>query len=225
MKRRILAWEGCKNVRDLGGMRTSNGRMTKFGNIIRSDTPARLTPAGWKALYEYGVRTIITLRTDGMEEPELDFNLPYADIDSIQTPIEDLTDQEFLKEWAMTDLWATPLYFRDALERWPDRHAAVIKAIAAAKPGGVVFHCIRGHDRTGIITLLLFALAGVIPEDILLDYELSVDPERDELLARNQSSVREAILGTLEWLDAENYLLNARVNKKDLTAVRSRLLE
>jgi protein tyrosine/serine phosphatase len=47
-----------------------------------------------------------------------------------------------------------------------------------------VFHCIRGHDRTGIIALLLLALVVVTPDEIIADYELSPDPERDELLVR-----------------------------------------
>jgi len=224
MIKRILAWEGCNNIRDLGGLNTLDGRLTRLGAIVRGDSPSRLTPAGWEALYEYGVRTIITLRTHGMEEPELDFELPYGDIQIIQAPIEDITDDEFLERYALTELWGTPMYFKDAYERWPDRHAAVITAIAQAQPGGVLFHCIRGHDRTGIISLLLLSLAGVTPNDILMDYELSVDPERDELLAKFDSSVREVIFNTLKSLDAENYLLNAGVSPQDIGVVRKKLL-
>jgi hypothetical protein len=55
---------------------------------------------------------------------------------------------------------------------------------SARSTGRRSFHCIRGHDRTGIIALLLLALVGVTPDEIIADYELSPDPERDELLAR-----------------------------------------
>ena len=224
MTERILAWEGCTNVRDLGGLRTRDGRLTRPGAIVRSDTPARLTGAGWPALYAYGIHTIITLRTDGMEEPKLNFTSPYPDLVTVQAAIEDITDKEFLQKWAATDLWSTPLYYRDALRRWPGRHAAVISAIARARPGGVLFHCIRGHDRTGIITLLLLSLAGVEPEEILADYELSPDPERDELLARENSSVREAVLGAVAGLDIDGYLISAGAGREDLAAVRKKLL-
>jgi len=224
MTERILAWEGCTNVRDLGGLRTRDGRLTRPGAIVRSDTPARLTGAGWPALYAYGIHTIITLRTDGMEEPKLNFTSPYPDLVTVQAAIEDITDKEFLQKWAATDLWSTPLYYRDALRRWPGRHAAVISAIARARPGGVLFHCIRGHDRTGIITLLLLSLAGVEPEEILADYELSPDPERDELLARENSSVREAVLGAVAGLDIDGYLISAGAGWEDLAAVRKKLL-
>jgi protein-tyrosine phosphatase len=224
MNERVLVWDGCTNVRDLGGLGTRDGCMTLWKAIVRSDTPARLTEAGWAALYAYGIRTIITLRTVGMLEDELNFSPRYPDIATVQAAIEDVTDPEFLQQWACTDLWSTPLYYKDALHRWPERHAAVISAIAQAKPGGVLFHCIRGHDRTGIIALLLLALAGVTPEDIIVDYELSTDPERDELLACHHSSVRDAILGALAGLDIDRYLGNGGATQDELAAVRKRLL-
>lgn len=225
MHERVLVWDGCTNVRDLGGLSTIDGRKTLWKAIVRSDTPSRLTEAGWSALYAYGIRTIITLRTHGMTEDELNFTSPYSDIATVQAAIEDITDTEFLQQWAATNLWGTPLYYKDALQRWPERHAAVISAVARAQPGGVLFHCIRGHDRTGIISLLLLALAGVIPDDILADYELSLDPDRDELLAREHSSVRDVILGTLAELDhIDSYLSMGGASQEDLAAVRKRLL-
>lgn len=224
MDERILAWDGCINVRDLGGLRTSDGHMTRRGAIVRGDTPARLTPAGWSALYAHGIRTIITLRTYGMTEDELNFTSPYPDLVNIQAEIEDITDREFVQKWVNTNFWGTPLYFRDTLERWPERHAAVFSAIAQARPGGVFFHCIRGYDRTGIISLMLLGFAGVVLEDIVADYELSVDSYRDELLARENTSVRQAIFNTLDGFDMDGYLLRSGASQDDLSALRTRFL-
>jgi hypothetical protein len=224
MNERVLAWDGCVNVRDLGGLGTLDGRTTRWGAVVRSDSPARLTATGWSSLYDYGIRTIITLRTDGMTEPELNFTPRHSELVTVQVAIEDITDMEFVRRWATTDLWATPLYYRDALRRWPERHAAVISAIARARAGGVLFHCKRGHDRTGIIALLLLALVGVGPDDIIADYELSLDPERDELLARAHSSVREALLDALAGLDLDRYLSAGGVTRADLATVQKRLL-
>ncbi|MBN1483153.1 MAG: tyrosine-protein phosphatase [Chloroflexia bacterium] len=224
MKKRVLAWDGCRNVRDLGGLRTLDGRTTRWGAVVRGDTPGRLTAAGWSALYAYGIRTIISLRTHGQVEEAFDFAPPFADIVKIPVEIEDLTDREFVQRWVATDLWSTPLYYRDALRRWPARHAAAISAIARAQPGGVLFHCIRGHDRTGIIALLVLALVGVTPDDIIADYVLSPDPERDELLAREGSSIREVLLGALEGLDLEDYVVRGGASQDDLAALCRRLL-
>jgi protein-tyrosine phosphatase len=159
-----------------------------------------------------------------MAEDKLNFTSPYSDVVTVQAAIEDVTDSEFVEQWAASELWATPLYYPDALRRWPERHAAVISAIAQAQPGGVLFHCIRGNDRTGIIALLLLALAGVTLEDVIADYELSLDPEREALLVREHSSVREALISALAGLDIESYLRRGGVSPSDLAVVRNRLL-
>jgi protein-tyrosine phosphatase len=224
MQNRILHWYGCHNVRDLGGLRALDGRVTRFGAIVRADAPARLGESGWAALHAYGVRTIVSLRTHGLNEPELDVHPPYADIAVAQVAIEDVTDPEFREKWASSDTWCTPLYYKDAIQRWPQRHAAAISAIARAGPGGVLFHCVRGVDRTGIISLLLLSLARIRPDDILADYDLSADPEREAILAREHSSVRESVLGALDGLEVESYLLAGGASRDDLSAIKARLL-
>ena len=224
-KNRRLVWDGCSNVRDLGGLRTRDGSMTRWGAVVRSDHPARLTAAGWSALYAHGIRTIITLCTVGMIEDVPDTAPRPSDLTTVCVAIEDATDTEFVQQWCMNGLWSTPLYYRDALKRWPERHAAAISAIARAQPGGVLFHCIRGVDRTGIMAVLLLASVGVMPDEIIADYELSVDPEREVLLAREHTSTRDVIHATLDWLDSDAYLREGGLSQDDLAAVRARLLE
>lgn len=225
MNERYLAWESCNNIRDLGGLKACDGRTTRWKALVRSDSPARLTAQGWSDLYAYGIRTIVTLRTHGMVENELNFMSPYADVEVVQAPIEDITNQEFLQQWVLSELWVTPLYYRDALRLWPKRHAAAIGAIARARPGGVLFHCIRGNDRTGIIALLLLALAGVSANDIALDYALSPDPVHDEILWARGTSSPDTIRDVLVNFDVDRYLLAAGLSQSDLSALRERFLE
>ena len=224
-KNRQLDWDGCNNVRDLGGLSALDGRKTRRGALVRSDAPSKLTTAGWHALYVHGIRTIISLRTEGKTEPDLDLPHLPPGVEVASVAIEDLGDVEFLQQWAATELWCTPLYYQDALRRWPQRHAEVVSAFAHARPGGVLIHCSRGQDRTGIMTLLLLALVGVATEDIVTDYESSPDPERDEILRAHGTSSRKVILDTLANLDAETYLLAAGLGQSDLEAARERLLE
>jgi protein-tyrosine phosphatase len=226
-RNRHLSWKGCANVRDLGGLTTYDGRVTRWGAVVRSDHPARLTAAGWSALYEHGIRTIISLGTLGMVEEIPDVTPRPSDLTTICVDIEDVSNPEsdFVQRWARNDLWCTPLYYRDALQCWPERHVAVLEAIARAQPGGVLFHCVRGVDRTGIIALLLLAAVGVTAEDILADYQLSVDPEREVLLAREQITTRDVILNTLESLNIETYLREGGLSRTDLETIRTRLLE
>lgn len=64
---RVLTWPECKNVRDLGGLPLVGGGTTAFNAIVRGDHPNQLSPAGWASLRDYGIRTIVTLTTDGVD--------------------------------------------------------------------------------------------------------------------------------------------------------------
>lgn len=225
LARRILNWEGCNNVRDLGGLPTRSGLRTRWGALVRSDHPAKLTAAGWEALYAHGIRTIISLRTDGVNEDQPDIVPRPTDITTLNLAIEDLADSEFVERWVNTNLWGTPLYFLDTLKRWPKRHAAVVAAIAHAQPGGVLFHCRRGYDRTGIIAMLLLALVGVAVEDIVTDYELSIDAERDKLVAAHGTTVPAVFQAILESLDMKAYLRTGGLSDTEIKAVCKRLTE
>ena len=225
MRNRQLNWDGCKNVRDLGGLDACDGRKTRWGALVRSDDPFKLTSKGWEALLAHGIRTIITLRTEGKTEYEIDMQMLPSGVEVVSVAIEDLGDREFLQKWAVTDLWCTPLYYQDALRRWPERHAEVVASFAQAQTGGVLIHCSRGIDRTGIITLLLLTLVGVVAEDIVADYELSSDPERDEILRAHETSSRKVILETIANLNVKTYLLEAGLSPEDLETARERLLE
>lgn len=226
IRNRRLSWDGCVNVRDLGGLNTRDGHLTRWGAVVRSDHPAKLTSAGWSMLYAHGIRTIISLYSEGMVEDMTDTAPRPADLTTVRIAVEDFNDTEFMQQWFIpSDLWCTPLYYREALRRWPERHIAVIEAVARARPGGILIHCGRGNDRTGIISMLLLALAGVTPDDIAADYELSPDPYREEILAREHTTARDAIFATLAALDIEPYLLMNGLSQADLIAVRARLLE
>jgi protein tyrosine/serine phosphatase len=238
MADRNLNWDGWFNVRDLGGFQTVDGRPTRWGAVVRSGEP-RCGPAGWAALEAHGIRSILDLRN----RQECDEGRRAAHIHCVNVPLEqdlDETDREF-NHWGARGLRSTPLYYKSFLTRWPDRCAAAIAAIARARPGGILIHCRRGRDRTGLVVMLLLALVGVAPEEIAADYELSnAELVRrrcaefghhddvaaiHELLARENMSARTAILSTLEWLDADVYLRSAGLTGEDLSALRERLID
>jgi protein-tyrosine phosphatase len=235
---RNLTWDGCYNVRDLGGLHTADGHRTRHGAVVRSERPDGLTAAGRSALRGYGVRTIVDLRND--HERATDAVRP-TDIATVRVPLEQdlLADPEY-KRWGERGLLATPLYYRDFLSRWPERAAAGVAAVAHAQPGGVLIHCGLGRDRTGLIAMLLLALVGVAPEEIAADYELSTGRTRPvyarlgleddsnaikALLDRENTSARAVILATLASLDVAACLRAGGLAAVGLAAVRARLLE
>lgn len=243
MTTRDLDWPNCVNARDLGGLPTVGGGTTRRGAVVRSDGLDRLNDQGWRALEAYGVRTIVDLRNEIERDAE-----PYTcGLDVVHAPVEDDTDVEFIAQWRP---FSSPHYYAAALERWPDRTAAAVAAVARAGPGCVVLHCGMGRDRTGLVSMLLLAVAGVAAGDIADDYELStarLPPlDRDRLLRtpsrvnarsmpeleddlererrrRERMSDRDAILATLASLDVAGYLRAAGLSDEDLHAVRARL--
>jgi protein-tyrosine phosphatase len=215
---RALAWEGCSNVRDLGGLPTAGGRETAFRAVVRGDSPDQLTAAGWAALNEHGIRTIVDLRNDD------ELGAKPAGLEYVHVPLDGVEDAEFWGEWASGPQFGTPLYYRPHLERFPERNARAVAAIACAEPGGVLVHCVGGRDRTGQITMLLLALAGVSPEEIAADYCLSGQGEGDAFLAEHGTSATDVIVATLAELDVEAYLLAAGATDADLAALRRRML-
>ena len=60
--RRLLDFPLLLNARDLGGYPTFDGAHTRFRSLIRADDLAQLTPAGVRALEEFGVETVVDLR-------------------------------------------------------------------------------------------------------------------------------------------------------------------
>jgi protein-tyrosine phosphatase len=234
---RHLDWEGCFNARDLGGLPAGNGSVTRMGAVVRADCPDGLTAAGWSALCDYGVRTVIDLRNE--DERGLDRSAWPPGLETVRLPLDALDDSEFWDDWAHGPEFATPLYYGSHLERFPERSAQVLEAIAQAEPGCVLVHCASGRDRTGQISMLLLALAGVAPDDIAADYALSAErlswryeslgepdqgPELESFLTARGTSARELIVSTIGSLDVPGLLRRGGLTATDLTALRERLV-
>lgn len=232
---RHLDWDGCFNVRDLGNLRVEGGGTTRWRAVVRADCVDRLTPAGWSALRAHGVRTVIDLRND---EERTAGAAAREGVTTVHVPLDDSADIEFWRYCRDNQLDGSPLYYRPFLESKSKQCAAVIAAIAQAGPGGVVVHCAIGRDRTGLIALILLALAGVVPDDIVSDYELSAErlrpwfslsgrkdhgPVIQEILRRKGTCARSEILGLLQAFDFGSYLRSGGLSEEDLTAVRTRL--
>jgi protein-tyrosine phosphatase len=220
---RRLDWEGGVNVRDLGGLRLAAGGVTRRGALVRSGALDGLTAAGWAALHAHGVRTVIDLRNDDERGPDLAPRPP--DLTTVRVPFDSIDDRDFWDLWATGPQFGTPLYYEPFLQRFPDRTARVVTAIANAGPGGVLFHCGAGRDRAGLVALLLLALAGVAHDDIADDYTLSAVPADGtaEYLRGRGTSARAIVLDVLVALDVEAYLRTAGVAVGDLAALRGRL--
>ncbi|MFE6449014.1 tyrosine-protein phosphatase [Nocardiopsis dassonvillei] len=254
---RRITWEGFFNTRDLGGLPSRDGRGVRRGAFIRSADPRFVTDRGWRAAYEAGVRTVVDLRNPDEIRPApgegptsrggsaafpaeaAPTPLP-AGMTRLEVALDHVEDVGFWQEVNRRRLNGSPLYYRPFLDRKAERCAAVVTALAQAGPGGVLFHCGAGRDRTGLVALLLLALADVGAEAIADDYELSTTelvplfaamgqpdqgPVIEAVLSERGLTLRDTVLDALRGLDAHAYLLAAGVAEEDLAVLRERLLD
>ena len=243
---RDLDWDGCLNVRDLGGHRAEDGGETHYGAVVRADSIRQLTDEGWAAAVDYGVRTIVDLRMDVELEADPPAELP---VDVVHVPIFQNDNEEAFAEVeaaatsAPDYAAATREVYLVFLERFRDNVAGAIAAVARAPEGAVVVHCMGGKDRTGLVTALLLRLAGVDNEQIAADYALSeerlqprhaawleeagTEAER-ERIRRIAATPAESMVGVLVELErrygsVEAYLRAGGITDEDLRLVRDRL--
>jgi hypothetical protein len=230
-------WDGFHNSRDLGGLPTRSGRRTRPGAFYRSATLQLVTPEGWQQAHRAGVRTVVDLRNDDEVDAAPTDTIGMT---RVRVPLDGVDDTELWRRLREEELDGTPLYYRPFLARRPDRVAAVMTALARTTPGGVVFHCSAGRDRTGLVSLLLLALADVEPEAIAEDYTLSVEPLRrlsalvgrpddqpalERVLTARGTTAQASLLATLEELDVAAYLRDAGVPEDELDTLRNRLVQ
>lgn len=97
MTDRHLEWSGWWNARDLGGLQTTSGHVTRWGAIVRADALDGLSADGWSAVLEHGVRTIIDLRND--DEIGEDATPRPAAITTLRVPLDVSDDREFWDVW------------------------------------------------------------------------------------------------------------------------------
>lgn len=231
---RWLRWDGCANVRDLGGLPVQGGAVAP-GAFVRADSLGRLTDAGWDALMRHGVRTVIDLRNDDERHP--DAARRPAGVETIWVPLDAIDERAFWDEWDSGPQFGTPMYYLPHLRQFPDRTAAVIAAVARARPGGVVFHCAAGRDRTGQIAMALLALLGADADTIAADYGLSVEAAPavaaargaaddtailQEFLAERGTTAAQLIADTLAGIDLRRALAAGGLTDADFDALRAR---
>ncbi|HEV8601881.1 MAG TPA: tyrosine-protein phosphatase [Gaiellaceae bacterium] len=246
---RDLRWDGCLNVRDLGGHRAADGSETLFGAIVRADSLRQLTSEGWQAAVDYGIGTIVDLRGDHEREvdppaepPVAVLHVPFMENDEREWE-EIETEVEAAANAAPDVATATRDVYLIFLEHFRENVAAGIQAVARAPEGGVVVHCVGGKDRTGLLTAFLLHLAGVDVEQIADDYALSeerlrprheawlaeaeTEAERERLRRISQTPAA-SIVGLFDELErrygtVEGYLRSGGASDEDLELARARL--
>lgn len=210
---RTMDIDGVKNMRDVGGLVTTDGKSIQYGIMYRSAHFDSITEKGKEQIKRLGVKTDVDLRGEsntvsplGENVRRLNYNAPYyvdeADGNGIQSGLNGAESyvKEFVKEF---------------------------KACADPDNYPIGFHCSLGRDRTGTLAAMLYAVSGVSRYDIVKEYELSWL----STAAANNVSIQIGAINKLcdfiESKDGEtfkdkacNFLLSIGVTQAELNSVR-----
>jgi protein-tyrosine phosphatase len=173
---RILHWDGCVNVRDLGGLPLADGGETAYRVVVRADWLPGLTDAGRRALVDYGVSLVVDLRPDREHEDDGVNPLPVRVIRQGMDP------RPVAAAWDWPSMREAYLALAD---HYRGQLAQALTLLGNAEPPAAI-HCAGGRDRTGIACGMALWLAGVEPDVIAEDHAMSDErwgPHNEEWLA------------------------------------------
>lgn len=248
---RAIILEGAFNARDLGGFRTVDGRQTRWRRMFRSAHLHRLTQADIEQIMELGVRTVCDLRSaDEVSWTGIGPLFDSGAVTYMHQPFFGDTVGNYnnnrphdIEE--RRALWHARGY-ESMFEMAAPSIANMFALMADLDHYAVVFHCVAGKDRTGVLSALTLRILGVPDEDIIDDYNLTarIRPSDDLLrimLKENGvdfDTVRddpwqappEVMESTLRILDetygsTEGYLHHIGVPEEHLAALRELMLE
>ncbi|NEG70447.1 tyrosine-protein phosphatase [Bifidobacterium choloepi] len=169
---RSLDLQSVENCRDLGGILTKDGRVVRAGNLIRSAALHRASGKDLETLNNLGLKTVIDLRMKGEREAARDRLLVGWNI--VKQPVFTENGRTKLAQLKgilvnpgtyILRLYPTMLTTPRAVDCWKHMFRSLID-----QPGGYLWHCTQGKDRTGVAAALVLASLGVDDETIKADY-------------------------------------------------------
>ncbi|MCF0069334.1 tyrosine-protein phosphatase [Dyadobacter sp. CY261] len=176
---RYIGLENTINFRDLGGLKTKDGRTVRKGLIYRSDNLSKLESDDFDQFNALRIATVYDLRTDHEikgKEDHLPANVRYMHTPVVQDNAGEIKGlRKRVLNGEITDQQAkdmTAKFYADAVTVNADSVKQIIKKIINSDQP-VLYHCSAGKDRTGIISALILSIVNVDRQVIIDDYMLS----------------------------------------------------
>ncbi len=171
------------NLRDLGGLTTSDGHTVRTGQLFRSGHLCDLGDADRAIVRSLGLQTIVDLRRPAEADVKPHPDLPSVDVVGISVSSD---DNEFaVVANAMLDPQAEPLgpdhitnYFRTLVTDHIDRYRPVFDLATDPDRQPLLFNCTAGKDRTGVVAAVLLRILGIDDDLVMADYLLSNEVRR-----------------------------------------------
>ncbi len=234
--------DGLLNLRDLGGIPTQDGNVTKFHRFLRSELPEVMTEEMREYFTKVNLKLVIDLRRPHEIEAHACALEGAGPWEYRNISIMDSIDNEYLWTLIPDSESQFPLghIYCLGLDKPHPNLKELTEAMADVNDGAVLFHCAHGKDRTGTLAAMLLLNAGVADADIVANYSVSADymwpilkPIADEVEPRNQAYFRSDAENMRMYLrafherfsSAEEYMATFSVSSATALKLRRRLLE
>lgn len=173
---RTLSLQGGCNFRDIGGYRTQNGRIVRWGRVFRAGVLSYITDADYRSLQALDIRAICDLRRADERQKE---PTRWPTSSAREIFFEDELNVRTLRSYA-AERPATAEGMFEAMimlyRAFPERMHARLRGLLSCIADGhvpLIVHCAAGKDRTGFAIAILLAAVGVPRETIIEDYLLT----------------------------------------------------
>ena len=212
-QRRTVYAPGIPNIRDLGGIKTSDGKTVRQGLIYRSGWLDYVSDEGKDImLNQLGIKTDLDLRGTSLEVSPLGENVRY---------------------FTVYMSWYDAIF----VDKYKEAARQAISVFADAGNYPIDFHCSLGRDRAGTTAILILGLLDVDEEEIRRDYMLSWFSEMGGYDGNSSAQMNNIYTPFIKQLSSykgtnytfaqnvEHYLLDVGVTSAQIDSIRNILLE
>lgn len=176
---RYLPLSGAKNLRDLGGYTTVDGRKVRSGVLYRSDALHKLTSRDLQTLKSLRIGLVVDFRAEHEVEREPDklpdgARLLNLHMEDSSTKVWHEARNEMTKNMKTMD----PAEFMiktnvELATKFTPAYRKFFNELVNANGRPVLFHCAAGKDRTGFAAAVILRVLGVPHQVVMQDYLLT----------------------------------------------------
>jgi len=167
-----------QNFRDLGGIKTADGRVVRPRRLLRAALPIGLSDADTELLRSHDLRHIVDFRT-AAEVADLPTDtvdgVTYTHIDIMGENEAQAASPKYWMELFAKNPKGTAEEFTRTYREFASSptsslgYSKFIKTLCKTE-GATLFHCAAGKDRTGYAAALVLRILGVAESDFMHDY-------------------------------------------------------
>ncbi len=175
---RKLIFDRAYNFRELGGIRSADGRAIHWGKLYRSSNLSMLSDTDQLFLEKLNIRRVVDFRLDDeLTSKGYDKVRPDSGIRLIRMPIGDEKELKYTRD----SMLSGEFHETDARELLKAEYRLYIKkftpvlrewahSLLVEENYPMVFHCSTGKDRTGVAAALVLLMLDVPMNRVMEDY-------------------------------------------------------